>query len=792
MKKLLFLPIACLMLSCSETSETQVKTTPFSNAEIEAQVDELYSRMSDADKVAQLHGIRPANLMKDGKLSLDLCREKIPNGVGHISQFACMLDMSPNELRDFVRDLQHYLTHETPMGIPAIFHEEAITGFATKGATTYPQHLGVACAWNPDLVELKSEQTREAMRSCGATMALSPMVDVVRTQHFNRVEESFGEDAYLSARIALAFGSGLQGKDLKQGVAATSKHFLGYGGGIDNTEKELMEEVLMPHEALIRIAGVKSIMTNYGQYKGEDTTISEKLLKGLLRGYLQYDGLAISDYGATASKWRAKKGDTDYLHRRAELAMKAGNDLELSDLECYKLIPELIAAGRISEERFEEAVKLNLTMKARLGLLDKNAKLVDEGEIDLDKPAYRKTAYDLAAQSIVLLKNNGILPLNSAKTPAVSLVGPNANSFWSMLGDYTYQSMYAFWQSGKVDPSNPKIYNLKEGLESRLAAPFKLTYERGCDWAGLDSKGAIDTQTKGDPRVANLVMMLITSSDPTDWNKALDISAKNDVVIAAVGENPTLCGEGRFREGIRLPGQQEKFVEELIATGRPVVVVLFGGRAQVLSKKIMDGAAAILQAWYPGEEGGNAIADILVGKANPSGKLAVSYPATEEEGNICYNTSAGREERIAYPFGFGMSYTSFDYTDFTAPSQVKMDEQVNLSFKLSNTGERAGDEIAQLYISPKGASETHKPIQLKGFERVSLNAGESKEITFSFSPKILSYYDGKQWQMEPGDYVIKIGSSSADIRLTSELKITGKALTPARNREVFFSTSRTK
>ncbi len=778
--------------SCAERQNppltpSQLVAHPFSNDSIESIVDAIYNKMTTADKVAQLHGIRPEYIMKDGKVSLELCRQIIPNGVGHISQFACMQALSGNELRDFVRDLQNYLIHETPLGIPAIFHEEAITGFATKGAATYPQQIGIACTWNPELIAQKSDQTREAMRSCGATMALSPMVDVVRTQHFNRVEECYGEDGYLSSRMALGFVQGLQSDDLSNGVAACTKHFLGYGGGTDNSEKELIEEVITPHEVAIRVGGSKSIMTSYDKFKGEPTVTSHPLLQEILRDYLKFDGIAVSDYGATAAVWQGKNEGDSYLYRRATAALNAGNDLELSDRQCYQLIPELVERGEIAEERFEEAVKRNLTMKARLGLLTQGAKLYDEGEIDLDKPVYRQTAYNLAAQSVVMLKNSGILPLDSQKTPNIALVGPNANSFWCMLGDYTYQSMFAFWQSGKVDSNDPKIYTFKEGIESRLGSEFNTTYERGCDWTALNSGGALDKKTKGDPRIENLVMMLIASNDPTNWQHAMQVGADNDVIVAAMGENPTLCGEGRFREGIRLPGEQEKFVEELIDLGKPVVLVIFGGRAQVISEKIRNGAAAILQAWYPGEEGGNAVADILAGEVNPSGKLCVSYPATEAKGNICYNTSTEINPLIAYPFGYGLSYTTFDYTQLTTTPTTEIgQEDVQLSVTITNSGARAGSEIVQLYLSPKAESTTHKPIQLKGFQRVDLEAGESKIVTFSFSPELLSHYDGEMWQTVAGEYLLKVGASSADIRLTADLTLTGSDQ-PKENREIFFS-----
>ena len=254
------------------------------------QVDTLYSRMTQAERVAQLYGIRPKEIMEDGKLSLEKCKEKIPDGIGHICQYACALDMEPNELRDFVRDLQNYLIHETPSGIPAIFHEEAITGLAAKGATVYPQQLGIACTWNPELATVKTEQTAEVMRSVGATLALSPMVDLIRTAHWPRIEESYGEDGYLSAAMGVAFVEGLQKKGLKNGVAACTKHFLGYGGGSSLSWKEIYEEVLLPHEAMIRQAGCKVLMTSYGRFRSEQAVSSDTLLNKILRGYLGFDG----------------------------------------------------------------------------------------------------------------------------------------------------------------------------------------------------------------------------------------------------------------------------------------------------------------------------------------------------------------------------------------------------------------------------------------------------------------------------------------------------------------------
>ena len=777
MKQLLVCIISLLVISCSPSREKSV--SPLFTPEIKKQVDELYERMTVEERVAQLCGIRPGAVMSKGKLSLEKCREKIPYGVGHVSQFACALDLEPEELRDFVKDFQSYLLNETPSGIPAIFHEEAITGFAAKGATVYLQQLGVACTWNTQLAEQKTMQTADAMRAVGGTMALSPMVDLIRTAHWPRVEESYGEDAYLSAAMGAAFVEGLQKKNLSEGVAACTKHFLGYGGGSSLSWKEIYEEDLFPHEVAMRHVGSKVVMTSYGRFRGQQAVSNDTLLRVILKNYLQFDGLVISDYGAVGHSSQGRK--PELMKKRAVEALMAGNDVDLPSGDSYKYLMELLQNGSIDENRFEEAVKKVLALKVQLGLLDKNKKLYKSGDLDLDTPESRKTAYELACQSVVLLKNNSVLPLSS-EHKKIALVGPNANTFWCMLGDYTYQSMQAFWWGGKVDPNNPKIVSLRDAMVNKLSPDFTLGYERGCDWSTAGESAVI---REGDPRTARLKMMLMESSDPTDWNKAVRLASESDVVIAALGENPTLCGEARERKGIRLPGDQERFLQDLIATGKPVVLVMFGGRPQVIDN-VADGCAAILQAWYPGEEGGNAVADILLGNVNPSGKLCMSYPKNEDKTMICYNNGDSTVD-VAYPFGYGLSYTIFEYSDVIVPhsSGIESDD-LEIKCTVKNTGSVSGTEIVQLYVSPS-SGQPLKPIQLKGFARVFLQAGESKTLSFHVSPQQLAYYSDGRWIVEPGDYEFKIGASSSDIRLKGICELTGEPRRIA-YRDIYFST----
>ncbi|WP_111708488.1 glycoside hydrolase family 3 N-terminal domain-containing protein [Lutibacter citreus] len=759
------------------------KPIPFSTSEIDSKVESIMSKMTMDEKLAQIQGTRIRDIMVDGKISLEKFKEHIPYGIGHFCQFSSGQDLEPNELRDLVREIQHLLVTETRLKIPAIFHEEAITGFATKGATTFPQQIGVGCTWNPDLVSKNTASTAKSMRAAGATFALSPMLDISRSAHFNRHQESYGEDAYLTSIMGVSFVKGLQGSDLKTGVAATVKHFAGYGTA-NNNSKELYEEYLMPHEACIKIGGAKSVMPSYGVYKTIPVVANQIMLEQMLRREIGFDGLIVSDYGSINMLYKKYKVAKDSVMAGA-MALNAGVDIELSSPTMYPKLDIALEQGHVTAEQINTAVKRSLIMKARLGLLDENPIFGKDGELDFDAPENRKLAYQTASQSIVLLKNNGILPLKK-DIKKIALVGPNAASVHGLLGDYTYQGMRAFWKQSEFDVNNPKLVTLKEGLESKLGKNVQLSYERGCDWsAELEAK--IDTKSFGDSRIEKLKLLTIKGQPQPDLQNALKITKESDVIIAAMGENLYLNGEGRWRKGIALPGQQEAFVEKLIATGKPVILVMLSGRQEVISK--LEGrCAAIIQAWFPGEEGGNAITDILLGNVNPSGKLCVSYPKTEEKVEINYKDGYQNEELIQYPFGYGLSYSTFEYSNFKMKSKISiLDNRFSISLNVKNTSEIDGDEIVQLYMSPVNLNSVMKPIQLKGFQRISLKAGEVKRLIFNFSPQQLAQYKNNKWIVEKGNYEFKIGASCTDIRLKGNIELKGENIFLENGRQVFFT-----
>ncbi|MDR1881145.1 MAG: glycoside hydrolase family 3 protein, partial [Tannerellaceae bacterium] len=563
-----------MALSCSENNVSRVgKESPnysrnfaFEDKRTQSKVDSLMANMTLDEKIAQLCGIRPSELLDENrKFSIEKCREKIPHGIGHISQYASSMGLMPEDLRDFVNGVRQFTLTETPSRIPVIFHEECITGFTSLAATTFPQHIGTACSWNPALIEEKAALTAQTMRSAGCAQALSPMLDVCKTPYFERMEEGFGEDGYLTARLGLAFVNGLQREGFSRGVAATAKHYAGYAGIYD--EKEFIEETLMPFEAVIRLGGVKAVMPGYHKYNDTHCTGSKELLTGLLRDYIGFDGVVVSDYGAINALGEGKAS--------AVQAMNAGTDIELPTPNRFLFLKEALAEGSVTEERFDASVRRALTLKVRMGLFDENPQLSTEGKLDFDPPAHREAAYQLAAQSVVLLKNDGILPLKK-EIRKIALVGPNAGAVQSLLGDYTYQSMSAFFFNTPVDLENPHLVTLHKGLINRLPDGIALEHERGCVWNKL-SEIQINA-VGGDPILKKATAKEIKGLPVPDEKRAIRIASESDLVIAAMGENVFLSGEGRNRNTIRLPEEQEAFVRKMLDTGKPVILIIFGGR----------------------------------------------------------------------------------------------------------------------------------------------------------------------------------------------------------------------
>ena len=771
--KVLMLSSLIMLAACSQQK-----------VDMDGLVDELYAKMSMEERVAQLKSCYMDDFFdEEGKLDTAKCKELMPYGVGHFSQYASQKPMDANLLRDRVAIMQAWLMNHTPNGIPALFHEEVLSGINTQGATIYPQQIGQACSFNPELAELKTLQTGIAMRKMGGVLSLSPMVDVCRTPSFNRLEESYGEDAYLSAVLGTAFVKGLQQGDLTKGVGACSKHYLGYGGGGDADEKEMIEEILLPHEAMIRLADSKVVMPGYHAVHGTNCVANSEILQDILCDYVGFDGMVVSDYTAI----NQLPGYENAI-QKAAAAINNGNDVDFPRGENYQFLAEAIEQGLVKPEVLERAVKNVLRHKFRAGLFDENPYLYSTEQIVLDTPEERKTAYDIATQSVVLLENDGVLPLKDAKN--ILLTGPNANSMWAMCGDYSFPAMSYFWKHNTENLEHAPIVRLLQGMQSRKPEGMNILYSRGCDWTEeIETKY---TET-GDERAWEYTLLhrKVDSGEVANKQEALAMAKQADVIVAAMGENVMLCGENRDRQGLRLPGKQEQYVEELLATGKPVVLIMFGGRAQVVAG-IAERCAAVIQAWYPGEEGGNAVADILYGNVSPSAKLSVSYPNEEVYEPLCYNYSAELDSRVAWPFGYGLSYTTFEYANLAMNAEAATtDEAITLSFDVKNTGEVAADEVAQIYLSPADGNANIRPIQLQGFARVSLAPGETKKVEVKMYTEQFGYYSNegqRQWNIAPGEFTVKVGASSQDIKLSANISLQGENVVKPL-RDYYFSES---
>ena len=759
------------------------------------EVDSVYSAMSVRERLAQICAVNGKRLRNDdGSLNVEKAERYLKNGIGHICQYACNSEGLPETERDFAKALQTWMIEKSSSGIPAVMHEEVITGFAGRGATVYPQEIGAACSFDPELFQKKSDEIAQAARAVGCTQALSPMADVISNSNWTRLEEGFGESGYLAAVMGDAFVEGLQRNPgrhgIIRGVGACTKHFLGYGtigGGESRPWTEIFDEVIYPHEAMMNHADALATMPCYDRFKGVQSITNKVMLTDLLRGYIGFKGVTMSDYGCVKDWGRE--------------ALIAGNDIDLPHGAAYAKLLPVLEKGDDPElnAAFERAVRNALMLKARLGLLrvrrgGKIKTAADlpldhdlwiEGPLDLDRNEWRETARKLAEESMVLLKNNGVLPLGNigrgdrenGRKLRVLLTGPNANSQWALTGDYTYHSMQAFWRR---NPRNWPEPHMVTPLEAFLALSTKhqalsTVYARGVNWC---EPGDVGVSAGGDPRSAGLGLKLAESADETDFDQAVKLAAESDVIVACMGENFTLCGENRQRRDDRLPGRQIEFVRALCATGKPVVLVVFGGRNQVLDD-LADKCAAVIQAWYPGEAGGTALVNLLTGKANFSGKLAMTYQkSTDREPMMAYDGS-DTDDRIQWPFGYGLSYTKYEYSSIRRFVDLSIEKDwVEIPIRVKNAGEVKGTEVVEAYVAGRKIvdSSIRRFVDLKklrAFGRVELEAGEEKALLVRIPVESFGEYENG-WIVKPGEYAVKIGGSSRELPIEVKVKIEGE------------------
>jgi beta-glucosidase len=744
---------------------------PYRNAAlaVEERVEDLLGRMTPAEKAAQLGSAWVFQLADGQGLRDGDAATLLADGLGQVTRVCGASSLLPEEAARLNNEIQRFLVERTRLGIPAIVHEEICSGLMARCATVFPQAIGLASTWDPDLAEALAGTIREQMRAIGAHQGLSPVLDVCRDPRWGRTEETFGEDPHLVARMGVSFVRGLQGADLREGVIATAKHFVGYAaseGGLNwapahIASRELREVYLHPFEAVVRTAGLRGLMNGYHELDGMPCGADRGLLTGILRDQWGYEGLVVSDYFSVRQLAEYHKLADD-AEEAAAMALHAGMDVELPSTDCFgQPLLTALESGQVTPEVVDAAVRRVLRAKFELGLFEEP--YVDAGNAYGDVPRQRELARRIAGRSLVLLRNDGVLPL--AGTGTIAVIGPNAHEARHLFGDYTYpahvESLIETQQDGRNTFSMPLSRDLDVGdgaveaatvldaMRERFGA--RVRYARGCDVSGAARDG---------------------------FDEAVALATEADVAVLVVGDKSGLTddcttGESRDRTSFDLPGVQEDLVRAVLATGTPVVLALVAGRPAA-SEWLHERCAAVLMAWLPGQEGGGAIADALAGVVNPGGKLPISYPRAAGQVPVFYGhkTSGGRSHwkgdyvdspsAPLYPFGHGLSFTTFALSGATAgPAEVPWSGSVSVEVAVTNTGSCAGDEVVQLYARRTRASVTRPVLELVGFTRVSLEAGQRAAVTFAVPAGQLGFYDRElSYVVEPGVLELFAGTSS--------------------------------
>lgn len=749
---------------------------------VDERVDDLLALMTIEEKVAQLGSAWVFELIEDGTVRPDWASEKLRLGLGQVTRISGASSLGAEGAAAAANAIQRFLIEKTRLGIPAIVHEEINSGLMAKEATVFPQSIGVASSWDTELVEAMAGVIRDQMRAVGAHQGLSPVLDVCRDPRWGRTEETFGEDPCLVARMGVAFTRGLQGDDLSSGVIATAKHFAGYSaseGGMNWAPaslgpREMKEVYLYPFEVAVRTAGLRSVMNAYNELDGLPAAADRSLLTATLRDEWGFDGIVVSDYFAIRqlAEYHRIAGDAT---EAAALALKAGMDVELPGTDCYgEPLLKALKEGELTEIDIDLAVSRVLRTKFDLGLFEQPLVDVDTSAAALDTPASRDLAGAMARKSIILLSNDGALPI-TADIASIAVIGPNAAEARHLFGDYSY---LAHVESLAEMKSADNIFSIPIPDRFEIAD------------AGTSAPTILDALRERFGPAVEFAQGCAVNDDSTEgFAEAVALAARSDVAVMVMGDksgltNDCTSGESRDRASLDLPGVQEELVRAVVSTGTPVVVVLVAGRP-CGSSWLHDNSAAVVMAWLPGQAGAHAVADVLSGDYNPGGKLPISYPRSVGQIPVYYRhkVSGGRSHwkgdyvdlpsSPRYPFGHGLSYTTFNIDEVLIEQErLTASDVAIVKSRLSNTGPVAGDEVVQLYVRDAQAPFTRPVLDLKNFVRVSLQPGESKTLTFQIPIAQLGYHDRSgEYVVEPGSIEVFIGTSSVDLLEAGTLTI---------------------
>ena len=735
-----------------------------SSLPIEARITDLLAQMTLTEKCAQLIG--PFGLDgDDGTFSLDFARQHFKDGISYINTHH--RKRNTRQTVAYLNAMQKFLREETRLGIPALGIGEGLHGYMAHEATSFPQAIGLASAWDPDLHQRIFAGVAKEMRARGAHYVLSPVLDLARDPRWGRTEETYGEDPYLVSRLGVAAVRGLQGQGERfkgdpDHVLATAKHFAAHGqpeagtncGPANYSERILREELFASFEAVVREGKIGTVMASYNEINGVPSHVNSWLLKDLLCKEWGFEGFVISDGWGVDDLYRLHFVAADQKEA-AEKAFSSGVEVELG--RCFHHLEQSVKEGRISEAELDAAVAKILQVKFQLGLFENP--FVDEGNAITitNSAAHKSLALEAAHKSIVLLKNEGqLLPLDKGKVRSLAVIGPNAAPI--RLGGY----------SG--DPGC--CISVLEGIRQKVGDTIEILYGEGC---GITQS----TNDAGQMWHDDEVLLQDPERDTVLIAEAVEIAKKADVVVLVLGDNEQTCREGWSkshlgdRDNLNLPGRQEELLREVFVTGKPVILLLLQGRPASIHFAA-EHVPAILEGWYLGQAAGTAVADVLFGEVNPGGKLPITFPRSVGQIPAYYyhKPSARRGYLFSsaeplFPFGHGLSYTTFAYSDLRLSSQkITADELAILSLNVTNTGERAGDDVVQFYVHDLFSERVTRPVKLlKGFQRITLQPGETCTVNFNVGREQLQFLnEGMHNVVEPGQFELMVGGSSENVK----------------------------
>lgn len=762
MKQKIFATLLCSMAICFAGCKGQPDVFPYKDAKLPAEVrtDDLLKRMTLDEKINQLRHLHGIPVTAEGELDTVAIRQKLhDHGIGFVEN----LTLSGREAQHLMNDLQRYMRQHTRLGIPVFTVAEALHGSVHDGSTIFPQAIALGSTFNTDLAYRMAEATAEELRMEGMTQILSPVIDVCRELRWGRVEECLGEDPFLVSRMGVAQVKAY----LNNGISPMLKHFGAHGmpqGGLNLAsvacgQRDLLSVFLKPFETVVKEAGPWAVMSSYNSWNGEPNSSSHYLLTELLRDQWGFKGYVYSDWGAI--------GMLNYFHHSAGSmaeaavqALTAGLDVEASD-NCYSELKQLVESGQLDMDYIDCAVRRVLLAKFSTGLFD--YELSEEKDFDqaVHTDKHINLAREIAEESVVLLKNEkNLLPLDFERIRSVALIGPNAGQV--QFGDYTWSR------------DNRDGVTLLEALRQTTAGKVRINYAQGCDGVSPNRDGFAQAVTAArNSDVCIVVVGTASASLARDYSNAT-------------------CGEGFDLSELSLPGVQEELVREVYATGKPVIVVLLAGKPLAIPW-IKEHIPAILVQWYPGEQGGNALADVLSGKVNPSGRLNYSFPQSTGHLPCFYNylptdkgfykrpgsaEKPGRDYVFAspaalWPFGYGLSYTTFAYSNLrTNKEDYGVSDTIRVELDLSNEGACRGKEVVQVYVRDVVSSIVTPVRQLKAFSKIDLEAGTKRTVSLCIPVSELGFYNrDMEYTVEPGEFELQIGASSEDIRLTKTITV---------------------